>query len=274
MNRIFIAALFAMTITAQDDGPDTIRTQTRSMTMTKYGVVATSQTLASAAGVKILEAGGSAVDAAITANAVLGVVEPNSNGIGGDLFAIVYEAKSGKLYGLNASGWAPAGLNIDLLTAAGETSMPQRGIHSVTVPGAVAGWDAMHKRFGRLPLGNVLAPAIHYAQEGFPVTEIISEFWASDRARPSFTHENANRLYLKNGRGPQPGELFTNPDLARSLQRIATSGRDGFYKGPTANAIVAISKEYRGTYQPGGPGGVSARVGGADLDGVSRMASQ
>ncbi len=113
------------------------------MTMARYGVVATSQTLASAAGVKILEAGGNAVDAAIAANAVLGLTEPGSNGIGGDLFAIIYEAKTGKLYGLNSSGWAPAGLSIDLLRAAGETTMPQRGIHAVTVPGAVAGWDAM-----------------------------------------------------------------------------------------------------------------------------------
>ena len=232
---------------AAQDEPETIRTQARSMTMTRYGVVATSQTLASAAGVKILEAGGNAVDAAIAANAVLGLTEPGSNGIGGDLFAIIYEAKTGKLYGLNSSGWAPAGLSIDLLTAAGETTMPQRGIHSVTVPGAVAGWDAMHKRFGRLPLPRLLAPAIYYAQEGFPVTEIIADFWASDGARPAFTHENANKLYLTNGRGPKPGDLFRNPDLARSLKRIATAGRDGFYKGPTADAIIAISKEYRGT---------------------------
>lgn len=232
----------------QDDGPDPIRTQARSMTMTRYGVVATSQTLASAAGVKILEAGGNAIDAAIAANAVLGVVEPGSNGIGGDLFAIVYDAKQGKLHGLNSSGWAPAGLTIDLLTAAGETSMPTRGMHSVTVPGAVAGWDALHKRFGRLPLARVLAPAIFYAQEGYPVTEIISDFWAGDGARPAFSHENAKKLFLdKQGRGPKPGDLFRNPDLARSLKRIAAAGRDGFYKGPTAEAIIAISKEYRGT---------------------------
>ena len=179
MRRYLLPAVFAFAMAAQDE-PETIRTQSRSMTMTRYGVVATSQTLASAAGVKILEAGGNAVDAAIAANAVLGLTEPGSNGIGGDLFAIIYEAKTGKLYGLNSSGWAPAGLSIDLLTAAGETTMPQRGIHSVTVPGAVAGWDAMHKRFGRLPLSRLLAPAIYYAQEGFPVTEIIADFWASD----------------------------------------------------------------------------------------------
>ncbi len=162
-------AIAASTLFGQDDeGPDAIRTQARSMVMTKYGIVATSQTLASAAGVKILEAGGSAVDAAIAANSMLGLVEPNSDGIGGDLFAIIYEAKTGKLYGLNASGWAPTGLTIDLLAAKGITKMPLRGIYSVTVPGAVAGWDAMHKRFGRLPLSRLLEPTIYYAEEGFP----------------------------------------------------------------------------------------------------------
>ena len=133
----------------QDAGSEAPRNHARSMVITKHGIVATSQTLASAAGVKILEAGGSAVDAAIAANAVLGLVEPVSNGIGGDLFAIVYEAKSGKLHGLNASGWAPSGLTIDFLEKKREFSMPAVGIHSITVPGAVAGWDALHKRYGR-----------------------------------------------------------------------------------------------------------------------------
>src|SRR5688572_25975311 len=161
----------------QDAGSEAPRNHARSMVITKHGIVATSQTLASAAGVKILEAGGSAVDAAIAANALLGLVEPVSNGIGGDLFAIVYEAKSGKLHGLNASGWAPSGLTIDFLSAKGEVTMPLSGIHSVSVPGAVAGWDALHKRFGKLPMRTVLAPTIHYADEGFPVTEIIAAYW-------------------------------------------------------------------------------------------------
>jgi gamma-glutamyltranspeptidase / glutathione hydrolase len=249
VKALLIMALVVSAVFAQeDDGPETIRTQARSMVITKYGIVATSQPLASTAGVKILEAGGSAVDAAIAANATLGLVEPNSNGLGGDLFAIVYEAKSGKLYGLNASGWAPAGLTIDFLTSKGETKMPFRGIHSVTVPGAVAGWDAMHKRFGRIPLNRTLEPAIYYAEEGFPVTEIIGDFWASDRATPAFTvHPNANKLYRPNGQAPKPGDMFRNPDLARSLKRIAASGRDGFYGGLTAEAIVSISKELGGT---------------------------
>jgi gamma-glutamyltranspeptidase/glutathione hydrolase len=242
-------AIAASTLFGQDDeGPDGIRTQARSMVMTRYGIVATSQTLASAAGVKILEAGGSAVDAAIAANAMLGLVEPNSDGIGGDLFAIIYEAKTGKLYGLNASGWAPTGLTIDLLAAKGITKMPLRGIYSVTVPGAVAGWDAMHKRFGRLPLSRLLEPTIYYAEEGFPVTEIIADFWGSERAMPAFKiHPNASKLYKPNGRAPKPGDIFRNPDLARSLKRIAASGRDGFYKGTTAEAMIAILKELGGT---------------------------
>jgi gamma-glutamyltranspeptidase/glutathione hydrolase len=249
VKTLLIMALAASALFAQEDeGIETVRTQARSMVITKYGIVATSQTLASAAAVKILEAGGSAVDAAIAANAMLGLVEPNSDGIGGDLFAIVYEAKTRKLYGLNASGWAPTGLTIDLLAAKGHTKMPLRGIYSVTVPGAVAGWDALHKRFGHVPLSRILEPTIYYAEEGFPVTEIIADFWGSDRAMPAFkVHPNANKLYRPDGAAPKPGEIFRNPDLARTLKRIAVSGRDGFYGGLTAEAIVGISKELGGT---------------------------
>lgn len=218
------------------------------MVITTHGIVATSQTLASAAGVKILEAGGSALDAAIAANAVLGLAEPTGSGVGGDLFAIVYEAKSGKLHGLNASGWSPSGLTIDLLKSKGERTMPMMGIHSVTVPGAVAGWQALHQRFGKLPLSRLLQPAIHYAKEGFPVTELIAASWGDPRGRPSLNnHSNATKLYMPNGRIPKEGEVFRNPALARTLVRIAAAGRDGFYTGPTANAIVAISKELGGT---------------------------
>ena len=218
------------------------------MVITRHGIVATSQTLASAAGVKILEAGGSAIDAAIAANATLGLTEPNSNGIGGDLFAIVYEAKTKKLYGLNASGWSPTGMTIEFLKTKNHFTMPMMGIHSVTVPGAVAGWDALHKRFGKLPLSHLLQPAIHYARQGFPVTELIAENWSSVMAKPSLTmHQNATKLYLTSGKGPVPGDIFRNPDLANSLERIAVAGKDGFYKGPIAAAIVAISKELGGT---------------------------
>ena len=153
------------------------RTQARSMVMTRQGIVATEHPLASQIGATILAQGGNAVDAAVGANAALGVFAPMANGIGGDLFAIVYEAKRGKLYGLNASGWAPAGLTPEFLQAKGIKEMPQSGIQSVTVPGAVDGWVKLLERFGRKGLAEILAPAIPYAVAGFPVTEIFSSYW-------------------------------------------------------------------------------------------------
>src|SRR4051812_12702723 len=151
----------------------------RSRIATKYGIVAASQPLAAQAGVSILERGGNAVDAAIATNAVMGVVEPQSNGIGGGLFAIVYQAKSGALHGLNACGWSPAGLTPAVLRRQGLTAMPQSGIHTVTVPGAVAGWEALRTRLGSLPLADLLAPAIFYADTGFPVSDVIAAHWAA-----------------------------------------------------------------------------------------------
>src|SRR5713101_1519310 len=159
------ALLFAMTSNAQD------RTQARSMVISRQGIVATSQTLASQAGAQILARGGSAMDAAIAANAVLGVVEPMSDGIGGDLFAIYWSAKTGKLAGINASGWAPKALSIEYLRQKGVGSMPQSGIQSVTVPGCVDGWEKLHRKFGRLPWRDLFQPAISYAETGFPVTD-------------------------------------------------------------------------------------------------------
>src|SRR5262249_28272830 len=153
----------------------------------------------------ILERGGHAVDAAIAANAVMGVVEPEMNGIGGDLFAIVSEARDGQVLGLNASGWAPSGLTPSTLRAEGVHGMPVDGIHSVTVPGAVAGWDALHARFGRLPLADVLAPAEFYAEHGFPVTDIIAARWAAWTDKLC-ADPNAARTYLPRGRAPRAGE--------------------------------------------------------------------
>ena len=224
------------------------RRQARSMVISRFGIVATSQSLASAAAVRILEEGGNAIDAAIAANAVLGVVEPGSNGIGGDLFAMVYEAKSGRLYGLNASGWAPSGLTIDFLEARGIRSMPQEGINSVTVPGCVAGWEALHRRFGKMPFSRLLSPAIYYGNNGFPVTEIISASW-QDAVDFLTSHANARETFLLGGKAPKVGEVFRNPDLARSLQKIAEQGRDGFYRGSTAESILQISKENGGTFK-------------------------
>ena len=149
------------------------------MIATKLGIVATSQPLASSAGAQVLAAGGNAVDAAIAANAVLGLTEPMMNGIGGDLFAIYYEAKSGTVYGLNASGWAASGVTADLVRSkAASGRMPQNGVWSVTVPGMIAGWDALRTRFGSKPFAELLAPAIYYAEHGFPVGEVTARLWS------------------------------------------------------------------------------------------------
>jgi gamma-glutamyltranspeptidase/glutathione hydrolase len=223
--------------------------QTRARVMTRLGIVCTSQTLASQAGAAILEQGGNAVDAAIAANAVMGLVEPPSNGLGGDLFAIVYEAKTGKLYGLNASGWAPTGLTIDFLHSKGHKRMPQSGIYSVTVPGVVAGWDQLRQRFGTKDFATLLKPALYYAEEGFPVTERIGAAWQGSRRLLS-QHPNAAHTYLPDGHAPRAGQVFRNPDLAQSFKLIAARGRDGFYKGPIADAIVQISREQEGTFTP------------------------
>jgi len=221
------------------------RTQARSMVITRYGIVATEHPLASQIGAAILREGGNAVDAAVAANAAMGVFAPMANGIGGDLFAMIYEARSGKLYGLNASGWAPSGLTLEFLRSKGLTNMPQRGIDSVTVPGAVDGWSKLLARFGRKPLRDVLAPAIQYAQDGFPVTEIFSSYWAGSE-KYLRTNEAAARIFLPAGRAPRTGEIFRNPDLAWSLKQIAKHGRDAFYRGEIAKRILAGSQALGG----------------------------
>lgn len=219
--------------------------QGRAMVITTHGVAAASQTLAAAAGAKVLEQGGNAIDAAIAANAVMGLVEPESNGIGGDLFALVYIAKEDKLYALNASGWSPAAMTRDALRTRGHVQMPESGIDSVTVPGAVAGWHALRERFGKLPFARILAPAIHYAEQGFPVTELIAGDWHSNLAKLS-RQSHSRKVYLPNGNPLKVGEVFRNPDLAASYKRIAAGGRDGFYQGPTAEGILALVKEEGG----------------------------
>ena len=218
----------------------------RSMTITQQGIVATSQILASQAGAQILARGGSAVDAAIAANAVLGVVEPMMDGIGGDFFAIYWDAKSGKLTGLNASGQAPRGLTPQFLAGQDIRSMPTAGIHSVTVPGAVEGWARMHQRFGKLPWKDLFAPAIAYAEQGFPVTEVIHEAWASDLRKLQAEQETA-RVFLPGGQPPAEGAVFRNPDMARALRLLADKGRDAFYKGEIAAAILKTSQRLHGT---------------------------
>ncbi len=218
----------------------------RSRVATTYGIVAASQPLAARAGVQVLERGGNAVDAAIAANAVMGVVEPQSNGIGGDLFAIVYDAKTGTLHGLNAGGWAPSGLTPALLKSRGLTQMPRSGIHTVTAPGAVAGWEALRARLGTRPMSELLAPAIVYAEAGFPVSDVIAAHWSALTDKLA-AEPNAAATYLPDRRAPRGGEIFRNIDLAASLRRIAEHGRSGFYGGTTADAILAISREMGGT---------------------------
>ena len=216
------------------------RDQARSMVITKFGIVATSQTLASQAGAKVLEDGGNAIDAAIAANATLGVVDPAMNGMGGDLFAIIYEAKTGKLYGLNSSGWAPAAMTLQLMKDRGITDMNKSGAQRITVPGAVAGWQALHDKFGTMSFGRLLAPAIYYAENGYPVTEIIA-WGASERAHASTP--GFKDTYMPGGHAPKVGEIFRNPVLAGTLRLVAEKGRDGFYHGATAEKLVSFLKE-------------------------------
>jgi gamma-glutamyltranspeptidase / glutathione hydrolase len=216
------------------------------MVISRQGIVATSQTLASQAGAQVLARGGSAMDAAIAANAVLGVVEPMSDGIGGDLFAIYWDAKTRRLAGMNASGWAPKALNIEFLRAKGITSMPQNGIQSVTVPGCVDGWEKLHRKFGRLPWRDVLQPAIYYATNGFPVTEMIAGGWSRAVSTVEMD-ENGRRIFLRRGRAPETGEIFRNPELARALGLIADGGAAAFYRGPIAKAILRTSDRLGGT---------------------------
>ena len=253
MNRTFAspAALLYLacsmipgTTSAQD------RSQARSMVISQNGIVAAESPLAAQAGARILERGGNAVDAAIAANAMMGVVSPMKNGIGGDLFAIVYDAKANKIYGLNASGWAPKGLTIEALHKLGLREMPESGVHTITVSGAVDGWQKLADKFGRRKLSEDLAPAIHTAQNGYAVTEMVAMYWGStaDYLRGD---ETAAKLYLPQDRAPKTGEVFRNPELAWSLQQIADHGRDAFYKGEIARRILETMKRHGSTMTAG-----------------------
>ena len=244
--RAVIVLIFSVVLIPSAFAQD--RHTARSMVVSEYGIVATTHVQASQAGTEILRKGGSAVDAAIAANAVLGVTEPMMNGIGGDLFLIYWDAKTGKLYGLNSSGWAPRKLTIDFLAQHGITTMPHDGIQTVTVPGAVEGWSQAHRRFGRLPWKDLFAPAIQYAEHGYAVPEIIYDYWIDEAAKLQKTDE-ARRVFLPNGKVPELGSKFTNPDVAKALRLISEQGRDAFYKGEIAQAIVRTSAEFGGTMQ-------------------------
>ncbi|HVU19308.1 MAG TPA: gamma-glutamyltransferase family protein [Rhizomicrobium sp.] len=240
---------------------------TRSPVLAQHGMVASEQPLASEAAVEILKKGGSAADAAIAANAMIGLMQPVLNGIGGDLFAIVYDPKTHRLYGYNGSGWSPQGRDLARMTAEVEAAykkagmtpkahIPPVGSLPITVPGTVDGWFALHDKFGKLPMSDVLAPAIHYATIGFPVTELISAYWKGNMAAFEKNKglieelDNARHTYLiadeHGGHTPAQGEIFKNPDLANTLTMIATNGRDAYYKGPIAKTIDAYMKRIGG----------------------------
>ena len=222
------------------------RSQSRSMVISRSGIVASESVIASQVGASILEHGGNAIDAAVATNAMMGLVAPMNDGVGGDLFAIVYEAKTGKLYGLNSSGWAPAGLTPEYLRSKGITAMPQQGINSVTVPGAVDGWDKLLTKFGRMKFADVLAPAIAHAEEGFAVGEVVEAFW-KDSEKTLKADDATAKTYLINGHVPAVGEIFKNPDLAWTYKQIAAKGRDAFYKGEITRKILATFANHGGT---------------------------
>ena len=210
---------------------------TRSEVLAPSAMVATSQPLATAAGLEILRQGGNAVDAAIAANAVLTLVEPTGCGLGGDLFAMVWDPGTGRLHGLNGSGRSPRSLTLAELRGRGLDRMPAYGPLPVSVPGCVDGWFTLHDRFGTLPMAQILAPAIRYAREGFPVTELIAHYWELNargrRDQPGFAD-----TFLPGGQAPRKGEVFRNPGLARTLEELADGGRDAFYRGRIADVIA------------------------------------
>lgn len=218
---------------------------TRSEVIAQHGMACTSQPLATQVALDILKAGGNAVDAAIAANAVLGLVEPTGNGIGGDLFAIVWDAKTKKLYGLNASGRSPRSLTIDYFRENGYESIPSHGPLPVSVPGCVDGWFELNGKFGSMKMDDILQPAIDYAREGFPVTELIAYYWGGG-ARSLSRFPNIAEVYMPNGKAPEKGEIFKNPFLANTLEKIAGGGRDAFYKGEIAKIIDGFFKEQGG----------------------------
>jgi gamma-glutamyltranspeptidase/glutathione hydrolase len=235
MKKLILAAAIMLSVIAsigyQDRG--------RSMIVTTGGIVASEHPLASQAAAQILAKGGNAIDAAITANACMGVLSPMQCGMGGDLFAIVYEAKTGKIYGLNASGWSPAALDAKFLRDQGHARMPTNGVHIITVPGCVSGWDLLQKKFARKKFPELLAPAIAIAENGFPVPEIIGGYWKSTNDVKRLRAERSSAcVFLPNDRPPEVGEVFKNPDLAWSLRQVARQGSKAFYNGPISKKVV------------------------------------
>jgi gamma-glutamyltranspeptidase/glutathione hydrolase len=247
MRAIAAAVLVVMTtpILAGPDRVTGLAFATRSEVIAQHGMAATSHPLATQVALDILKAGGSAVDAAIGANAALGLMEPTGNGIGGDLFAIVWDPKTKKLHGLNASGRSPQSLTLEYFQQQGLKSIPSHGPLPVSVPGTVDGWFELHGKFGRLPMTRVLAPAIAYARDGHPLHETIAYYWA--RSVPLLSKwPGFSEQFTVKGRAPAKGELWKNPNLARTLEKIAAGGRDAFYRGDIARTIADYIKAQGG----------------------------
>jgi gamma-glutamyltranspeptidase/glutathione hydrolase len=237
---------FSTTTLAQPDRITGMAHATRSEVISQHGMAATSQPLATQIAIDILKKGGNAIDAAIAANAALGLMEPTGCGIGGDLYAIVWSARDQKLYGLNASGRSPLGLSYDQLKkeldALGRNTIPPRGVLPISVPGAVDGWFELHGKFGKLPMSDILQPSIEYGEKGFPVSELIAWYWRSG-AESLRNHPGGFRDELTiDGRGPEKGEIMKRPTLANTYRLLATQGRDAFYKGEIAEKTDAFMR--------------------------------
>jgi len=253
--KIIIFALVSTAINssvvhANADRINGLTDATRSEVIAQNGMVATSQPLASQIALDVLKKGGNAIDAAIAANAALGLMEPTGNGIGGDLFAIVWHAKTQKLYGLNASGRSPQSLTLNKLKSEikklGRTEIPPYGMLPISVPGTVDGWFELHSKFGKMPMKEILAPAIDYANNGFPVTELIAYYWQKSVPKLSPQKGSFSSTFTINGQAPKKGQIFKNPELANTLSQIAEQGRDAFYRGDIAQKIATFMKDNGG----------------------------
>jgi len=241
---LFIILLLPVSLLSQDriTGHDFA---TKSEVIARNGMAATSQPLATQVALDILKKGGNAIDAAIAANAVLGLMEPTGCGIGGDLFAIIWSTDKGKLYGLNASGRSPRSLKLEYFKEIGYEFIPSRGPLPVSVPGCVDGWYEMHDMFGRLPMKDILQPAISYAREGFPVTEVIA-YYLERNTEVLKEYPNIKEVYMPDGKTPAKGEIFKNPLLANTLEKIVKGGRNEFYRGSIARDIASFMKKQGG----------------------------
>lgn len=247
MRRLILAMAISGSLISLPDAESQTPRAGRSAVIAPHGMVATSHPMAAQIGLDILRHGGNAVDAAIATNAALGLMEPMSCGVGGDLYAIVWDAKSQKLYGLNASGRSPYAANREYFAAKGLKNIPSSGPLSWSVPGCVDGWAELNKRFGRLKLKEILEPTIRYADEGFPVTEVIGAGWHSAEKMLQADPDMAS-TYLVDGHAPKVGQLFRNPRLAQTYREIAAGGRDAYYRGRIAKEIVACSQAHDGLF--------------------------